>query len=313
MTGYFSLHYYPVFEKGIFGKYPTLFARFTGHIPEHLKEKYRQTRETLLQYEDTITWSLLVGPGFCGATNPGAENIFVSTMVSSNSLVYDSDCLYVNPAQKVFAISDAPGVTTSSRKLFVKLDHYLRTGSPDNLETIINDLNKKIGVDNSVTLSLICFPRNKSDRRLSQALAFIAGDSCLFQGNIFQKRMTQIEGKPDFIGTPYLHLEPVRLELAEGDFFIIVSDGILSLRMNNQETSLKEILWKHLNGDLENFAFNVITSCNRSFEERIFNQVITRFGGDDNVSALLVYPERLIETDCQKSFVLGGYIGEQAG
>lgn len=308
MTNPFYINYYPVFEKGAFEKHPALFERFIQRTPDHLKKQYQKARETLPQYEGTITWPLLIGPGFCGATHPGAENIFISVMVSSDSFTYNSDCLYVNPSQKIFAISDAPGITTSSRKLFAKLDDYLQTGSTDELEIIINALNKETSRDDGATLSLICFPKNKSDNRLGQALAFIAGDTYLFQGNIFQRRMTRIEGNPEFMGTPHIHLEPKRIELTEGDFFVIASDGILSIRANNKETSLEEILLGHINSEMENFAFSVVETCNQSVEERIYDRVITRFGGSDNVSALLVCPEKLIESNCKESFILGGYI-----
>lgn len=311
MTNSFHIQHYPVFEKGIFEKHPPLFNRFIQRTPDHLKKGYQKARETLHKYEETITWPLLVGPGFCGATHPGAENIFVNTMVSSTDSIYNSDCLYVNPSQKVFAISDAPGRTTSSRKLFVELDRYLKAGSVDNLEAIINELNGKTKMDDGATLSLICFPRNRLDDGLTEALAFVAGDTYLFYGNIFERRMTRIEGNPEFLGTPYIHLESKHIVLAEGDFFVIVTDGILSLRVNNENTGLEEILLDHINSDLDNFALNVIKSCNRSSEERIYDRVITRFGGSDNVSALLVYPGKLIDTDYQESFILGGYILER--
>ncbi len=311
MTNPFRIHYYPVFEKGMFEKHPALFDRFIQHTPDHLQKKYQKARETLTKYEGTITWPLVAGPGFCGATHPGAENILIATMASSNPLIYNSDCLYVNPSQKVFAISDAPGISTYARKLFVKLDHYLQTGSIDDLSTIINDLNKETRWGDSATLSLIYFPKNKSDSRFGKAVAFIAGDTYLFQGNIFQRRMTRVEGNPYFIGTTSIHLEPKCIDLTEGDVFVIVSDGILSIRANNKEIRLEEALLDHINDDLENFAFSAIKTCNSSLEERVYNRVITRFGGSDNVSALLVYPEKLIDSNCKESYILGGYIMER--
>ena len=312
MSNDFHVGNYPVFKKGIFDERPGLFDRFIYHIPEHLKKKYQEGRGTLLKYEETITWPLITGPGFSGATHPGTENIFIATMLNPNSIIYNSDCLYVNPSQKVFAISDAPGVTTSSRKLFVELDNQLQAGSLNDIKTILNDLNKKIGIENSATLSLICFPKSKSRYRVSQALAFIAGDSYLFHGNILQKRMTCIEGATEFFGTPYIRLEPKCIELVAGDFFIIVSDGILSVRLNNKAAKLEEILWEYVNGYLENFALNIINGCNEIFEEKVFDKVITRFGGGDNVSALLVHPEELIDINDNNGFIYGGYIEKQA-
>jgi len=312
MTGPLSVHYYPVFEEGIFEKHPILFGRFLQNSPDHLKESYQKARVTLTEYEGAITWPLIVGPGFCGATHPGADNIFVTAMVSSNACIYNSDCLYINPAQKVFAISDAPGITTSSRKLFAQLDRYLQTGSIDGIENMINDLNRETELHDCATLSLIYFPRDKSNKRSDKALAFIAGDTYLFHGNIFQRRLKCIEGNPEFMGRLHIHFEPERIDLAEGDFFIIASDGIQSIRCNKEETRLEEVLLEHIvDGALGDFALSVMKSCNTVFEERIQDRVITRFGGSDNVSALLVYPEDLIDVDCEERLILGGYIADK--
>ena len=311
MANPFYIHQYPVFEKGIFEKHPALFERFTQRAPDHLKRKFLKAREALPKYEETITWPLLVGPGFCGATHPGADNIFVDAMLGSNDFIYNSDCLYVNPSRKTFAISDPPGITTCSRKLFAKLDYWLKTGSVDDLETILNALNRETSRDDGATLSLICFPTNKSGGRLGQALAFVTGDTFLFHGNLFQRRMARIEGSPDFMGTPYTHLEPKHIEFAQGDFFVIASDGILSMMTNNKETRLEEALLDLINDGPENFAFSAIRSSNRCVEERIYDRPITRFGGSDNVSALLVYPDKLVDINCQESFILGGYIEER--
>jgi len=312
MTGPLFVHYYPVFEEGIFEKHPALFSRFMQHSPDHLEESYQKARVALTKYEGSITWPLIAGPGFCGATHPGADNIFVTAMASSNARIYNSDCLYINPSQKIFAISDAPGITTSSRKLFVRLDRYLQTGSIDGIENMINDLNRETELDDCATLSLMYFPRDKSNKRSGKALAFIAGDTYLFHGNIFQRRLKCIEGKPEFMGRPHIHFEPERIDLAEGDFFIIASDGIQSIRCNKEETRLEEALLEHIvDGALGEFAFSVIKSCNTVFEERINDRVITRFGGSDNVSALLVYPEDLIDIDSEERLILGGYIADK--
>ena len=312
MTNPFHIQYHPVFERGVFEKHPALFDRFLQRTPEHLKKEYQKARETIHKCEGTITWPLIIGPGFCGATHPGADNIFLSNMIGPDSYIYNSDCLYVNPAQKVFALSDAPGITTFSRRLFSELDNHLKSSSVYELETIINKLNNKTGVNDGATISLIGFPGNKSDNRPAEALAFIAGDSYLFHGNIFQRSLIPIAGHAEFIGTPDIHLEPKRIELAEGDFFIIATDGILSLRVNSDKTSLEEILLEHVKDDIDNFAFSVINSCNRSSEEKIYDRVITRFGGSDNVSALLVYPQELTDITCPESSILGGYITTKA-
>ncbi len=311
MTIRIHIDYYPVFEKGTFKKYPALFDRFVQNTPSHIKKKYQKAWETLSRYGEKITWPLVTGPGFCGATHPGADNVFVESMVGSNNFIYNSDCVYINPSQKVFAISDPPGITTCSRKLFTKLDYYLQTGSPKDLEIILNNLNQETSLDDGATLSLICFPEKKLGNRAGYALAFIAGDTLLFHGNISQRKLTPIEGSPDLIGTPYIYLEPRRIELSRGDFFIIASDGILSIRGNNVETRLEEALLDHINTDKKNFALNTITASNRYLEERIRDRVMPRFGGSDNVSVLLVYPEKLIDISYQESSILGGYIAER--
>ena len=310
MTGPVHINYYPVFERGTFEKYPALFNRFIKNSPDHIKRKRRKAWKTLPKYEETVTWPLITGPGFCGATHPGADNVFVETMVGANRFIYDSDCLYVNPSQKVFAISDPPGITTCSRKLFTKLDYYLQNGSPKEMQTIVNNLNHETNLDEDATLSLICFPEKKSGSQAGYALAFVAGDTFLFHGNISQRRLTPIEVSPHFIGTPHIYLEPRYIELVQGDFFIIASDGILSIRGNKVETRLDEVLLEHINTDKENFALNTIMTSNRYSEERIYDRIVPRFGGSDNISILLVYPDELIDTSCQESFILGGYITE---
>lgn len=310
MTNCLSVHHYPVFEEGTFEKHQGLFDHFMQHASDHLKGEYQKGCETLHQYENAITWPLAVGPGFCGATHPGAANIFVSAMVGGNKVIYNSDCLYINPFQKVFAIGDSPGISTFSRQLFARLDYYLQRGSADDLETIINELNAQTKTGNSTTLSLICFPQHKPDNDFGKALAFVAGDTYLFYGNIFQRRMTRIEGTPDFIGMIHIHLKPQLINLREGDFFVIASDGILSIRGGRKETNLENILLEKVVNRPGNFALNVIKSCNKRFTKRIDKQVVTRFGGGDNVSALLVFPEKLKGIGKRKGIMLGGYIIE---
>lgn len=307
MTNHFSIQYHPVFEERIFEKHPDLFHRFTHRTPQHLQKEYQESLETLRRYEGVITWPIITGPGFSGATHPGTDNVLVTTIVSPNDPIYNSDCLYVNPAQKIFAISDAPGRSTASRKLFAELDHYMQSGSTDNLTAMVNDLNEKTGMEDGATLSLAYFPQTEPGNGLNEALVFIAGDTYLLHGNIFGRRMTRIEGNPEFMGFPHIHLEPKRIHLDRGDFFVIASDGILSIRVNNYETRLEEILMDYVEGDRHSFALSVIRSCNRLVAERVYDRVVVRFGGSDNVSVLLVYPEELTDIDCKESFILGGY------
>ena len=159
MTDHLDIRYYPLFEKGIFEKHPALFDWFICHTPDNLKQKYRKAQETLRKYEESITWPLIVAPGLYGATHPGAENVFHSIMVDPNGAIYNSDCLYINPSQRVYAVSDPPGMSTYSRKLFTKLDQHLHTESADNLETILNNLNREADTGDRATLSLLFLPK----------------------------------------------------------------------------------------------------------------------------------------------------------
>ena len=310
MTDLFQLQYHPVFEKGIFGRHPALFDRFAHYTADNMKEKFRKAWETLSSHESVITWPVVTGPGFCGGTHPGADNVFIEAMLGSNNFVYDSDCIYVNPSRKVFAISDPPGITDSSRRLFTKLDRRLQKGGVNDLEDILNDLNRKTLGEDGATLSLIAFPETgqASDR---QAVAFVAGDSYLFHGNLSHRGMKPIEGIPDFVGTPHIYLEPIVIDLAEGDFFIIASDGILSIRGNDKERALEDVLRERVDGNLQDFASRAIRDSNRYLEERIYDRFLNRFGGSDNVSALLVYPEGLADVGPRESFILGGYIQQR--
>ena len=303
-----NVNYHPVFERGIFAQYPALFDRFLRHTPENLKREYQKVRETLPEYEASVMWPLIDGPGFCGATHPGAENVFNTIMVNSNSPIYNSDCLYINPSRSVFAISDAPGMTTCSRKLFERLDHYLRIRSVDDLEAIIDDLNNETQVDDRATLSLIGFPGNEPAEKFKKAVLLVAGDTYLFQGNLLRGTIRRIEDDPNFIGRSYVHFKPKHIELEDGDFFVVASDGITDIRFDHQDAKLEEALWSLVNNNPERFAFHATRSCNRIIPNGDFNRVTTRFGGSDNVSALLVYPERLTNHTCSESFILGGYI-----
>lgn len=302
-----NVHYYPVFGRGVFENHPALFDRFTQNTSDHTKRKCNQIREAIHKYEETITWPLVTGPGFYGGTHPGADNVFVKIMVGISESIDNGDCLYVNPSQKVFAISDAPGVSTSSRKLLERVNRCLQEDSVDNITTIINTLNKETSQNDGATLSLICFPENRVSSRFKHAIVFIAGDTFVFHGNISQRRLTLIKGVPDFFGTPHVYIEPINIALTSGDFFIIASDGILSIR-GDKGMKLEEALLEHINDSIENFAFNTITTSNKCLGANIYERTVTRFGGSDNISVLLVYPEKLIDTNHKDSFILGGYI-----
>jgi len=162
-------------------------------------------------------------------------------------------------------------------------------------------------MEDGTTLSLVYFPRKQPGSGLKEALVYIAGDTYLFHGNISSRRVTRIEGNPEFMGPPHIHLEPKRIHLTRGDFIVIASDGILSIRVNNDETRLEDILMDYVERDRHSFALNVTRSCNSLAAEKIYDRVVVRFGGSDNVSVLLVYPEELTDVDHQESFILGGY------
>jgi len=307
MSNPFSVHHYPVFKKGTFQNNPALFDRFIQNTSDQIKRKYHQVRESIYRYEETITWPLVSGPGFSGGTHPGADNVFVKIMVGLSESIDNGDCLYVNPSQKIFAISDAPGLPTSSRKLLTRIDHCIREGYANDITTIINTLNKETNQDDGATLSLIYFPENNSDNESGQAIVLIAGDTFLFHGNTFQRRLRLIPGIPDFFGTSHIYIEPTHIELAEGDFFIIASDGILTIR-GNKEIKLEEALLEDVNDSMEDFALHVIRTSNQCYEAKIYDRTVTRFGGSDNISFLLVHPEKLIDTEHEDSFILGGNI-----
>jgi hypothetical protein len=297
---------YPVFEKGTFHSHPDLFGRFQQNAPDHLQSKYEKQWLSLPRYEQAITWPLVTGPGFCGATHPGADTVFVDIMVGINTYVYNSDCLYVNPARRIFAISDPPGITTGSRRLFERLDGYLKTAS-DDLEAYFNRLNRETRPEEGATLSLVYFP----PRRPGIAQAIIAGDTFLLYGNAPRGELRALSGCQDFIGTPYATFESQEIPYGPGDFFLIASDGILSLLNTDPTRKLESALRPYINGSLDHVVLRVMTACNAYYQEKVYDRVFSRFGGNDNVSILLIRPESLEEATSANSLVLGGYIEER--
>lgn len=308
MTQRFGVHHHPVFEPGVFDEHPELFDRFEGPAMARLEGRFRKAREALPTYERTLRWPLLLGPGFCGGTHPGADNVFVETMVGFNEFVYNSDCLYVNPDLRVFAISDPPGITESSRKLFQGLDRELRRDGIDDLEATINDLSIRVGADDAATLALIAFPAFASSGCPETAMAFVAGDTLLFHGNTRRETLAPVNGIPDFFGFPATRIQPTEIDLAPGDFFIVASDGVMSIRGADRDRNVADILLEHVNGNPPGFALSAMKACNARMKERIHDRAITRFGGSDNVSLMLVQPENLPEAPGADSFILGGRI-----
>jgi hypothetical protein len=310
MTDGFQLHQYPVFEPGVFDRHPELFDRFARQAVARLEERFLRARRTLPADEKTLTWPLLLGPGFCGGTHPGADNVFVETMVGFNDFVYDSDCLYANPADRAFAVSDPPGITESSRKLFVQLDRRLRHDGPARLEAILNDLNREISGDDAATLALISFPAAQPGDT-PRGVAYVAGDTLLFHGNVQGDSLAAVEGIPDFFGFPGTYISPIEIPLKPGDFFIIASDGVMSIRGADRERRLADVLLQHVDGNPQGFALSAMRACNACIQEQIYDRTITRFGGSDNVTLMLVVPEELPEMSVAESYILGGSISRR--
>ncbi|MFC1896087.1 SpoIIE family protein phosphatase [Thermodesulfobacteriota bacterium] len=307
-----EIKHFPVFEKGTFQRYPALFDRFFHDASTYMTEEFEKARSILLKCEEDVTWPLITGPGFSGATHPGADNIVIETMFAAYPYIYNSDCLYINVRKGIFAVSDPPGKTTSSRTLFRRLDRHLLDNPHDGLEAIINKLSEETGYDDAATLCLVSLPRPKRHRSPSEAIVYIAGDTVLFHGNPSKGEMVRIDGSPHFIGTKHARFEPQRISLDTGDFIIIASDGINALLAKNQEQSLEHTLLNHFKDGTERFVVDVVQSSNGYYEQHVHgNNVVPRFGGGDNVSVLAIYPDDLIETDEPQSFVLGGYLSDK--
>jgi hypothetical protein len=105
-----EIKHYPVFEKGTFQKHPELLDRFFHHASSYLIKKFNRARAILTEYEGDITWPLITGPGFSAGTHPGSDSILINTMFEAYRFVYNSDCLYINPLKRIFAVSDPPGL-----------------------------------------------------------------------------------------------------------------------------------------------------------------------------------------------------------
>ncbi|MCP4752873.1 MAG: SpoIIE family protein phosphatase [Proteobacteria bacterium] len=311
MTVPIEIKNYPVFEKGTFRNHPTLFDRFILHASSYMMEKFNKARTILEECEETITWPLISGPGFSGATHPGADTILIETMYAAHRSVYNSDCLYINPRMRVFAVSDPPGKTVSSRRLFRKLDRHLSDGAPDGLEPFINQLSRDTEYHDAATLSLVHFPQPASADSPPEAVVYIAGDTIVFHGNSSRKTLRSIDGNPHFIGTTHASFQPHPIELEKGDFIVIASDGILPLATKNNGESLEQILLNHLEEGPVPFVANVVQRSNEYYEQPVGdNGTIPRLGGNDNLSVLVVYPDDLMATDDPESFLLGGYLSD---
>ncbi len=295
---------YPVFEKGIFKKHPALFAAYLQNIPDYQKKKYQKARKAIIKYEEEYKFPVIKGPGYCGTTHPGTGKIFFGAMTGATHPVYNSDCLYVNHSQNVFAISDPPGATTFSRGLITQLDKLLQTESVDNLEAMVNDVNRSAGAKlrGMATLALIHFPSGSS-----KASFVLSGDSILFHGNTIEQKISSLEAMPDRWGTPSAYFELQQIDIVEGDFFVLASDGITAVRPHGNDIKLDNIVLNLASSDEDNFALNVATACNDVIEEKNAGQVRAFFDSSDDVSVIMINPQKLQPADTKKSYILGGY------
>jgi hypothetical protein len=296
---------YPVFEKGIFKKYPALFDAYLRNVPEHQKKKYQKARKTLPEYEETYKWPVIKGPGYCGTTHPGTGKTFTGVMTGASHPVYNSDCLYINNSQNVFAISDPPGATTFSRGLITELDKLLQTESVENLEAMINEVNRNAGagLKGMATLAIVHFPLGSS-----KALFLLSGDSILFHGNAVKQKIYRLEAVPNRWGTPSVYFELQKIDIIEGDFFVLASDGITAARPPGNNSKFDKVVLNLASNDADNFALNVATACNAVNEEENNGRARTFFGGGDDVSVIMIDPQKLQPADSKKSYILGGYV-----
>lgn len=301
----FRVQEYPIFEKGIIEKNPALFEPYLRTTPDHQMNRYEETRKSLPEYEEKYKWSLVEGPGFCGATHPGTGKVFHEIMMGAVHPLYNSDCLYVNPSKNVFAISDPPGATTFSRGLITNLDELLRKESVENLESLINAVNRNTATDLRVraTLALLHIPLGNP-----KAFFVLSGDSFLFHGNTVKQSLSRLQAVPNRLGTPSAYFELEQVELSDGDFFVLASDGITAVRPANGDARLDETILGLVNTDPGNFALHVAKKCNEIIEEEDAGRVRTIFGCDDDVSVLLVVPQNLAPSDSKETFICGGYV-----
>lgn len=296
----YRINLHPVFAEGTFRGHPDLLTRFTRHAADHMIGRYERAWQILLAYEGALRWPLLSGPGFHAATHPGADTIFSDTMAGLEDSLYNSDCVYVNPAERVFAVSDPPGITDSARRLFERLDGIL--GMEDDVEGLVNRLNHEMPAGESTAFCLLrILPGDPGT-----VAAMVAGDALLFHGNARQRTVRAIPARAPFLGTPYAVFQARKIPLAPDDFFILASDGILSLKGNDPDRRLEDLLRDHLDGDEELFVLRAMEACNGHFVQEVLGRTVPRFGGCDNVSLVFVRPDGLRTDHRRKSFILGG-------
>ncbi|GAG23768.1 unnamed protein product, partial [marine sediment metagenome] len=230
-------------------------------------------------------------------------------MGNSNALIYNADCLYVNPSLRVFAISDAPGMTTASRLLISRLDVHLQNIPVERLEKIINDLDRETDLSQKATLSMIGFSQTEQAHCRLKAIILKAGDTRVFRGNFTKGKITELDGNPNFIGNSGSQHKTSQIGLIDSDFFILVSDGMVGITPGLKDMKLGTDLRNMIKENPEKFVFGAIERCNRIIQKKISSRTITKFGGNDNVSIILIVPHNLQRSRSKQNFILGGYIG----
>ncbi|MBI4303026.1 MAG: SpoIIE family protein phosphatase [Chloroflexi bacterium] len=299
-----GLQHYPIFGTEVFQDPTALLSTFNPNALSGTRINCRDGESFVSVSKERLSWSLVQGLGFCGATHPGARKV-LDAITTRARVISNSDCLYVNMSDRVFAVSDAPDLSVYSRKLLTDIDENL--GNGQELEEIVNSASQRIGTDDHATLSLICFPPKEAGT-LARASVFVAGDSYVLYGNRFDGKLARIEGNPLFIGRSCGQCEPHHLDLMGGDFFVIASDGILEARTAgyaNIEDALKDSLDLD---DLPGSTLRIVQRCNAVTKDEFQGKEKSRPNGWDNVSVLIVYPERLTSCTHSKARLLGGWI-----
>ena len=307
MENRIHIQHHHLFDADVFEKHPMLFEVYAQNNINGMGMKIQEKRQSLFRYIEKVAWPAITGPGFCGATNPGAGKSFNGIMTGLSNPVYNSDSLYVNSGAKIFAVSDSPGVTTLSRDLFRKLDRRLGNTSIEDLETIIYDLGYGIAANQQATLALISFQEPTVQGNYGMASVIIAGDTIVYHGNLLEERFDKLDGVDHFWGTSHRHLNPKRICIKEGDFFVIVSDGIDALNRRFGGNSIQDVLWRYVKKDPQNFAYNVMTACNEILREDFNGRGKTVLGGYDDITSLLIFPHFLSDS-VHHSHILGGNI-----
>jgi hypothetical protein len=290
-----------VFPEGFFEKYPSLLDVYQNNTP-------RLEKPRIADYEKKITWQHITGPGFCGATHPGAGKCFNRLMTGASIPVFNSDCLYVHAGRRVFAVSDPPGATTISRKLFEELDRRLADDPERRLHDHIHDLALDIHPNTQPTLALIHFPENGASGP-DGASVFVAGDTQVFHGNLDEHRLTRIKGTRQFWGTASRHARPRKVALKPDDFFIIASDGIEALRQTNPNCTIEEVLLDLVKTDPRNFAANLAHACNQVYQESFNGTSRTLLTGHDDMTVMILWPTELGKAQNGNAAILGGRLG----